>query len=287
MKITIKKGLNLHLKGEVSSADKIIKVKPSQVAVCPDDFEGFIPKTLVRQGQKVAVGEPILFHKGNPKIKLVSPVAGTVSSIERGERRHINHIAIQCDENPYSEVVTHKIIDIPEAFLDLLAESGLLSFIRQRPYGIIPNIDILPRDIFVTAFDSAPLAVTRTWGAGDIAALQAGASILAKISLGSVYVSRRDDSFPILKDVENVIFNGAHPAGLPGVQAANIKPVNKGEVIWTLSAETMWRIGMLVLNGKFDPTTRVTLCGSEIKDPYIAETIIGSEIAPLLSDHLE
>ena len=290
MEIKITKGLDLPLKGSVKIPFETKHIKVSQIAVAPDDFEGFVPKTEVRVNQSVVAGEALLYHKGDSRIKIVSPVNGTVSAIERGERRHIERIVIDC-KNEESGNQNASTLDYtnatPTQLIELLAQSGLLVFIRRRPYADIPPVNEVPRDIFVTAFDSAPLATNSEWSEQDFGALHAGASFLAKITPGKVFVSVRTPIKPFnIKGVETVIVEGPHPAGLPGVQAANIAPVNKGETIWTLSAETMWRIGRYILTGHFDATTYVTVCGSEIRTPYVAKTIIGVDCNALLNNEL-
>lgn len=287
MEITIKKGLDLRLQGAVELPASPVKVAVSRAAVCPDDYEGFIPKTDVRVGDKVSVGDPLLHDKNDPRIKLVSPVSGVVAAVDRGARRHIERVVVDVEGsgNESRKFDISRSAD-PEGAMQLLAESGLLALIRRRPYADIPAVDVRPRDIFVTAFDSAPLAVDRVWTAADTKALQAGASLLATVTTGKVYVSRRSDStLPALKNVTDVTVKGPHPAGLAGVQAANIAPVNKGETVWTLSAETMWRIGRLMTDGVVDSSTLVAVCGSCIDKPYVAATVAGAPVESLLKNH--
>lgn len=298
MKIRLKKGLDLRLEGGLKDpkAPKNIKVEnTSRAAISPDDFEGFIPKTEVKEGQKVKAGDALLYHKNDSRIKLCSPVTGTVAGVVRGERRHIDRIVVECDRQSETGTEGYKKFDVSperlktaESRIELLAESGLLAFIRRRPYADVPKVETRPRDIFVSAFDSAPLAVTRTWTAEDAKALEAGAKFLSGITEGKVYVSSRaEDRMPRIEGAVNVEIKGPHPAGLPGVQAANIAPVNKGETIWTLTAETMWRIGKLVTEGVFDPTTFVTVCGSRIKEPFIVKTVIGADVSPILEGQIK
>lgn len=295
MKISIKKGLDLRLQGVVDTQQKPIDITVSRVALTPDDFEGFVPKTGKRPGDKVLVGEEILHDKNNENIKIVSPLAGTVVAVNRGARRHIDSIVIEAENTSGGKSDSseqYKFFEKPSnptsrQLIEMLAYAGLLVFIRRRPFADIPDTTTLPRDIFVTAFDSAPLAVNRQWSDSDVAYLQSGASVLGNITCGKVYVSHRDgQSFPELQGVENVLVKGPHPSGLAGVQAANIAPLNAGETIWTLSAETMWRIGRLMTDGVFDPGTEVAVCGSCVTQPYIARTIIGAAVAPLLKDRL-
>lgn len=77
----------------------------------------------------------------------------------------------------------------------LLLDSGLWAQMRQRPYGIVPPPGTAPRDIFVTTFDSAPLAPDWSAFAADkIAELNAGVSLLRHLTDGDVYVGVRPGS---------------------------------------------------------------------------------------------
>lgn len=292
MRISIKKGLDLRLKGGISFPCEPQPVKVNRIAICPDDFEGLIPKCMVKPGDKILAGDALLYHKTDSRIKIVSPVNGVIADVKRGLRRHIDYIIINCVADvEVSRPNTQSPIDLrnysAENLMSLLAEKGLLVFIRRRPYADIPDISVRPRDIFVTGFDSAPLAYTRTWSENELKALQAGAEMLSRITSGKVYVSRRKGSQQL--NIDNIIdveVKGPHPSGLAGVLAANIRPVNKGETIWTLSVETLWRIGTMVLTGMPDFSTVVAVTGSCVDDPYLATTVIGAQIEPLLHGHL-
>ena len=83
--LDLKKGLDIPVKG--AAAQKVTKtVKPGVVAVKPTDFKGFLPRLLVKEGDRVLAGSPVLADKQKPQILVTSPVSGTVTSIVRGER---------------------------------------------------------------------------------------------------------------------------------------------------------------------------------------------------------
>lgn len=289
MKIKIKKGLSLRLEGQVELPITPVQVQTERVALYSDDFEGFIPKQEIKEGMPVKVGQPVLYHKNDSRIKIVSPVSGNVIAVERGFRRHIDRVILSNDGKfegiGSTPDLAHKTAT---QLIEMLAESGLLVLIRRRPYADIPKTDVLPRDIFVSAFDSSPLATDRIWTKEDQKTLQAGANILSKITKNKVYISKKEgQEIPSIKGVEEVTVKGHHPSGLPGVQAANIAPVNKGDTIWTLSLETMWRIGRYVLTGYIDPLCFVAVCGSCVSEPYVAKTVMGAQIDSLLKGRVK
>ncbi|MBO5720537.1 MAG: Na(+)-translocating NADH-quinone reductase subunit A [Bacteroidales bacterium] len=287
--VKIKRGLDIPLVGE---ATKNIQpaAKAEMYAIVPDDFHGVVPKILVKSGDEVKVGTPLMCDKNRPEIKFVSPVSGTVEAINRGERRKVLEIVVKSDDK--FDAVKFESLDVnkmePQAIKDTLLESGLFAFIKQRPYDVIANPEVAPRDIFVTAFDSAPLAPDFEFVAkGEEKALQAGIDALAKLTSGKVYVGVKADSQLALTGCQIVKFKGAHPAGNVGVQIANIAPVNKGEVVWTLSAFDLLLIGRLFATGKLDFSRIITLAGSEVKTPVYVKTVMGASISSIISSNIK
>ena len=68
--------------------------------------------------------------------------------------------------------------------------------------------------------------------------LQAGIEVMRRLTPGKVHLSVRakaEGQMPMLKGAELHTFAGKHPAGNVGVQIHHIDPVNKGEVVWTVS----------------------------------------------------
>ena len=288
MEISIKKGRDLPLAGAVPTPQAVsAAVEPQEVGVSPDDFPGFVPKVDVKEGDHILAGQPVLHHKENEAVKIVSPVSGTVAAVERGERRRILCVKVKPDAAP-SESVKFNVStsDDASAITGVLAASGLLAMMRQRPFDIVPDMSRVPRDIFVSAFDSAPLAVTLPIGDGDKELLEAGVALLSRVTRGKVYISRRAGAIPDIAGAVMVDVRGPHPAGLAGVQIANIKPVNKGETVWTLSADTLRRVGQLATTGTVDWHTCVAVTGSEVATPYIVRTVCGAAVEPLMAGHL-
>lgn len=286
--IKVKKGLDLPLEGAVADLNKIETKPCATVAVIPDDFPGFIPKMDVREGDRVAAGQALMHHKTCEAIRLASPAAGVVKGVIRGERRKILRVVVEVDG---SEALSHTVPALTDAAAcrTLLMESGLWAMMRQRPYDIVPAADAAIRDVFVTGFDSAPLAAAPAspLSAESRKRLEAGVKLLGVITEGKVYVSRRNSSaLPDLAGAEMVDVAGPHPAGNAGTVIAAVKPVNKGETVVTLDLPTLERIGALCLTGTVPMHTVVAVTGSEVKTPALVSTLIGAEIAPLLAGNL-
>lgn len=281
--IVVRRGYDLPLAGRTSEPETITQM-PERVAIYPSDFPGFTPKLAVKEGDSVNAGDAVMVDKNHPEVMLTSPVTGTVSAVRRGERRRILQVEINRTEELTPDVP--KINDSTSIKERLLA-SGLWSMMRQRPYDIVPNPDRTPRDIFVTGFDSAPLAhndIART----SNPSFEQGLKSLTQLTEGKVFVSiRPGQSHVEVPGVEYVTVSGPHPSGLPGVQASLIAPVNKGECIWTLDALTVAKIGRLTTDGVRDYSTQVIVDGPEVASPRIVNTIEGAEIAPIINGTLK
>lgn len=288
IKISLKKGLDLDILGGVSDLT-LTAVAPSTVAIVPDDYPGFTPKPAVKEGDRVESGQPLLYDKFNQQIKLVSPAAGTVKAVVRGERRKIERVVVEIDSHAKEPSAAKPSAGNADDARALLMESGLWAMMRQRPYDIVPDPDAKPRDIFVTGFDSAPLAAPSTvYLAGKERELAAGVELLSKLTEGKVYVSRHDGE--ALKDIpgaEMVDVSGPHPAGNASVLIANVAPVNKGETVWCLDIVTLARIGATVMTGKTPADTIVAVTGSEVEHPRLVSTLIGAELSALLAGNLK
>ena len=281
--VKIKKGLDIQLQG--APAPEISQSTDSLLyAIIPDDFTGLTPKVDVKPGDRVLAGSPVMHDKTLTDVVVTSPVSGEVVAVERGERRKVMKITIKPDMK--QEAVDFGKVSPETASVDdlksLLLKSGTFAFIKQRPYDIIANPNTTPRDIFVTAFDSAPLAPDYAFVLKDeLHFLETGLKALAKLTPGKVYVGVSKRSPLELKNGETDLFDGPHPAGNVGVQINHIAPINKGETVWTLNALDLLFIGRLLETGHVDFSRLVAVTGSEITKPHYVRTYAGASIASI------
>lgn len=157
--IKLHKGLNINLKGK--PAQEFFDVKqPDIYAIVPDDFHGVTPKVVVKEQEYVTAGGTLFVDKNHPEVKFVSPVSGVVTSVERGERRKVLSISIAAaKEQDYEEFGKKDVSTLTgEQVKAALLEAGLFSFIIQRPYIVVADPNAQPKGIFVSAFDTNPLA---------------------------------------------------------------------------------------------------------------------------------
>lgn len=286
--IKLTKGLDINLKGKPEEK-KFEAAKSDYFVMVPDNFYGLTPKVVVKEGDKVLAGTPLMFDKNHPEVKFVSPFSGEVTAVERGERRKVLGITVRKDaDNTYVEFGKKEVSKLTaEEVKETLLNGGVWPFITQRPYAIIADPTVAPRDIFVTAFDSAPLAPDFEYVAkGEQAAIQAALDALKKLTKGKVYVGMRPGSSVKLQGVEIVTVEGPHPAGNAGIQAHHIKPVNKGETIWTVSAFDLIIMGRLFTKGVADFERVIAVTGSEIANPGYVKGFAGTPVKDLINGNI-
>lgn len=284
----LKKGLNINLEG--TPEQKYASVKDAtKVTLVPDDLVGSTPKLVVRVGDAVKAGDVIWNDKLHPEIKIVSPVSGTVEDVVRGDRRKLLGVVISNDGKGAS--VTLPAVNVASASADeiksALLASGVWPLLKQRPYNVVANPEVQPRDIFVTAMDTAPLAPDFAFVVkGQEEDYKRGIAALAKLTAGKVYVGVKAGQKLGLTGAEEVEFDGPHPAGNVSVQINHIKPINKGEQVWTASAFDVIIMGR-ALAGKVDFTRTITIAGSEIVGPAYAKVLPGQSLAELLNGKIK
>ena len=281
--LVLKKGLDIPVKG--AAAQKVVKtVKPGVVAVKPTDFKGFLPRLLVKEGDRVLAGSPVLADKQKPQILVTSPVSGTVKSIVRGDKRKLLAVLVDADASQEYVDFGTKVPADADQVKELLLKTGLWGALIQRPYGVQADPALRPKAIFISSFSTAPLAADTEFTLGDrFADVQAGVNALAKLTDGGVHFSVNKavwNSSPFHK-VENAIVHsvsGKHPAGNVGVQISHIAPIQKGETVWTMPVLFVAALGHVINTGKLDLTRKVAVTGPVAADPAYVVALPGTPV---------
>lgn len=290
--ITLRKGLDINLQGKPEAAVSEAP-RAALYAVSPLDFEGVTPKLLVKAGERVKAGTPLFFSKNDERVLFTSPVSGEVAAVVRGEKRKVLAVTVAPDaEQQYAEFARPDLgAASREEIVEMLLRSGLWPMIVQRPYGIIADPSDMPKAIFVSAFDSAPLAPDYDFALqNEQNDLQTGIEVLCRLTAGKVHLSvhaRAGERMSRLSGVELHTFAGKHPAGNVGVQIHHIDPINKGEVVWTVNIQDMAIIGRLFNTGRVDMTRTIAVTGSEVERPAYVRTIAGARVDSILGGNLK
>lgn len=287
--IKISKGLNIRLVGE---AEKVT-ASPENVdtiLIKPTDFHGLIPKCVVNPGDEVKAGTPLFFDKKHPQVQYSSPVSGEVLEVIRGEKRKLIGIKILADkETRYAEVNIPALETASkDEIIAAMTAHGVWPYIKQRPFDVVANPNKMPKAVFISAFDSNPLAPDFDFAMqGYGPEFQHGLDVLAK--LAPVHLSvhselTKSEIFLKAKNVEIHTISGPHPSGNVGVQIHHIAPINKGEIAWTVNPQDVAIIGRLFLEKKYNPLRVIAITGSEVSRRRYAKVLPGTPMKALLAE---
>lgn len=288
--IKLRKGLDIHLKGR--AANSLMHLgKSAEYGLIPDFFVGVTPKVAVHEGDHVRAGDALFVNKSYPEVKFASPVSGTVSAIERGERRKVLCIKVKADAE--QEYVEHGKKDPSklsgDEVVNSLLDAGLFGYINQLPYAVSATPNEKPKAIFVSALRDMPLAGDfEVELNGNERYFQAGLTALSKIAKTYLGIGPKQKSKALTAaaDVETTIFDGPCPAGNVGVQVNHISPVNKGEVVWTVEPTAVIFFGRLFVEGKVDLTRRIAVAGSGITSQQYADVLVGTPLKSILEGNV-
>ncbi len=292
--INLKKGYNLKIVGEPEQTLNT-DVKVRTYAVKPTDFNGLspIPKMLVQVGDEVKAGTPLFFDKKLPEIMFCSPVSGEVAEIKRGAKRAIIEVVILADKkNTYLKLDTINPDNASrEAIIEHLLKTGLWPFLRQRPFNVVAGIDEAPKAIFISGFNTGPLAPDLNFTLkGEAAAFQTGVNVLKRLSKGKVHLSldgaNTCDTLSNVKGVEQHTFKGKHPAGNVGIQIHHIDPINKGDIVWTVDPQDVITIGRVFKDGEFNTERLYAIGGPVVKKPSYFKAFQGAAIEGIAKNNL-
>ncbi len=291
----LKKGLDIPIAGKPAKELRTIE-NQSIFKIHPVDIKGLKPKLLVKEGDQVKIGTPVLYNKLSEKVKFVSPASGTIKNIQFGPRRVINEISIESNGNT-DEYVTfesydeQKIIELSQDEIKrILLESGAWTYIRQRPFSKIANPDNNPKSIFISGFNTSPLTPDLNFiFENKNSGFQTGINALSKLTNGKVHLSvskKTDSTFTSVENVEIHTFNGPHPAGNIGIQIHHVDPLNLGDIVWYIDIQDVCAIGNTIQNGKFDVTKIITVGGSGVKSPEYIKTRRCASIGSFLQNNI-
>ena len=290
-----KKGYDIPIVGEPEEKMQQVPA-PKKVAVLPQEFRGIKPKLLVREGDAVKRGTPVIADKQKMEIVLVAPVSGVVTEINRGERRMLLEVVIESDgkdepevKGPWSAEAIAKMSR--EEVVSALLGSGLWPYIIQRPFLKIADPEDVPRDIFISGMTTAPLGADPNFMLqGEEEFFQTGLDVLRKLTDGKIYLSLDGNgrkiapAFEQAQGVEKNTFSGPHPAGNVGVHIHHIKPVRLGEKVWQIQPYAVALIGRFFKEGSYPNQRVVAVVGSSLKERSYFKAVTGTPISVLIPE---
>lgn len=294
LSVKLSKGLDIKIIGK---AERLLagEVDSALYGVRPVDFPGLIPKLNVKPGDRVSAGSPIFHDKIRPEIIFASPVSGTVVSVIRGDRRKLMEVVIEKNGNDYIDFGIADPSGLSrEKIRESLLVSGLWPVVRQRPYHIVANPQDVPKAIFISGFDTSPLAPDYNFimDNSSESLFRRGITALKKLTDGKInlVLNGKGDSSAVLKnasDVEISQFSGPHPAGNVGIQIHHLDPLNKGEIVWFVNLQDVLAIGRLFEEGRYNHERIVALTGSEIMHPQYYRIKSGVSVSSMTNGNVK
>jgi Na+-transporting NADH:ubiquinone oxidoreductase subunit A len=282
----IKKGLDLPISG-VPSSELEDSSKISTVAVLGSDYNGLKPTMLVKVGDSVSAGQKLLEDKKNPGVYVNSPANGSISSINRGDKRRFLSIEIDCNDDV--ESLVFKTPENADETLKLIQDSGLWSSFKTRPFNRTPKIDALPKAIFVNACDTNPLS-TDPFNIIKIDQdlFNLGLKTLASVFSIPIHCCYQNTNFDMsIESINYHQFTGPHPAGLTSTHIHNIYPVGKNRTVWSIGYQDCISLGYLLQKNKIRTSKIIALSGENVFEPKLLRTRIGSNISSLTAGKIE
>ena len=289
----IKKGFDIRISG---SAQRVIggELVSDYYGIRPPDFPGLIPRMALKPGDRVKAGTTLFTDKQKPEIRFASPVSGIIKAVNRGEQRKILEVVIEREGDEYEDFGKSDPFKTGrQEIKQKLLQAGLWPVIRQRPYHIVANPAGNPKSIFISGFDTAPLAPDMNFimDNSNVHLFQTGLNVLAQLTDGKVnlILNGACEPSPVLKNaasVEITYFSGPHPAGNVGVHIHHLDPVNKGEVVWYVNLQDVIAIGCLFEEGVYRHDRIIALAGSEVVNPQYYKVRSGIAVKAVTASNL-
>lgn len=300
--INIKKGLDVPISGAPSqqitaagnsSGSSGATVKT--VAVTGPCFIGMKPTMAVKEGDKVSLGQKLFEDKKTPGVIYTAPAAGTVSTINRGDKRVLESVVIEIDSA--GDELSFKSYGIDEldsldrqTAVSQLVESGQWVGFRTRPFSKVPAVDAVPSAIFVTATDTNPLAADPAVVISEYSAdFQSGLKVVSRLTEGRVFVCTGDTdvSVPSVENIQVEQFKGMHPAGNAGTHIHYLRPASLVNSVWTVGYQDVIAIGKLFTTGKLWADRVISVAGPQVIEPGLVLSRLGANLNELTSGNLK
>ena len=282
--IRIKKGLNIPING--SPTEEIVdSTRSRSVAILGNDYVGMKPTMLVEEGDRVKLGQALFEDKKNPGVIFTSPAGGKVESINRGDRRVLQSVVIEVEQeeeteefNRYSEDELDKTTSAE--IRSQLIKSGSWTAFRTRPYSKIPGVEEIPNNIFISLLDTQPLSPNPEIIINlNTDNFNFGLKVLKRLVDCPIHISTGPNSNLDLPEDDQVIkhiFSGPHPAGLVGTQMHYISPASLSNINWTIGYQDVIAIGAQFRTGKVFVERVVSLAGPQVNEPKYLKTRLGA-----------
>lgn len=290
MQINVRKGLDLK-PGEHPVTTAAEEKTAATAGLLGRDFPGVKFHVRVEVGSRVRAGEAIAHDRQRPDIVFTAPADGIVSAVHHGKRRALRSIEITQEHAAEAGVEFNPPALEKDAIRRFMQSSGLWTAFRKRPFGHVPDPDVDPAALLVTAIDTEPFApdpvhvVTAhtDW-------FELGLDVISAIYEGPVFLCQEPGAHVpcgASDRLQRAEFAGPHPAGLPGTHIHFLCPIgfNGGEV-WHIGYQDVIAIGCLWQTGNLWLKRTIALAGPAVIRPRVLTVPLGASTDELVRDEL-
>lgn len=276
----MKGGLDVPLHGSIKN-NNLDKTYTKFSAVLADDYFGFKPKILVREGDQVFKGAQLLEDKTNPGFTINSPVNGEIHEINRGEKRALVSIVIKKTND---DLIA---FDQANNKIENLKNASLWDSFRERPFNRVPNVNTKPDFLFINACKVDGLEVSPNQILeGENENFLAGIKYLIEAFDCEVNLCSYSNIYVGNLAINQYVVEGKYPAGNSSIHIQNIKPLTKNTKTWTMNWQDVVRIGNSVKSGNFCFDKYISICGPACDEPKVVKTNLGANMEELTAGML-
>lgn len=290
----IKQGLDIRLAGKPAAILSDVSGGKDLLSIPLAEFDGFKLRVLVKDGDPVKRGQALCRDKKNDDFLITSPVAGTVKTVNYGERRVLLSIDVEPSGDETESFPSFTADTVLKASADqvvkLLANAGLLPLLRRRPFSRIPDPAVKPKSVFVNAMSTAPFRPDAAFLVGLRAAeFQAGLDALSRIAPTFLCHAAGDTAFSAFQNARVHAFEGPHPSGNTSTHIHALDAISPGDTVWTIPAAHVILLGEFLLSGKVPGSRYLVAGGAGLKESGRRHyrVRVGQKIAGVIGGALE
>ena len=296
--IKVTRGLDIPIAGQpMQTYNSKNLLQSDNYAVLASDYAGLKPAMNVQVGDVVKKGDKLFHDKKDPDVSYVTPVAGSIIEINRGDKRAFISVVIARDDSIGNKkfAVKTNIKELSrETITKVLAVSGDWTAFRTRPFNVVPKLDYNPDAIFINVMDSNPLAIDTAIVVNESKSdFIRGVQLISKLTDGDVFIStpprlnlKSDINSNTVANIHINKFWGPHPVGLTSTHISRIKPMKSKDKFMCINYQDVIAIGSLFETGEINNERSISIAGPSVVNPILYRTISGSSCQQLVADKL-
>ncbi len=293
--LQLPKGFNFALQGRPEEEIDILG-RPDRVGLLPEQIAFVKPRLLVRPGDPVRIGSPLIEDKRNPAIKFPSPGGGRVAEINFGPRRVIKEVVIELDEQ--EDAVTFDALTADQLdqidrqdLVQRIIDSGLWALLRRLPYRDVAPVDRTPPAILVNLDNKQPfMPAPSLYLEGRTDLFEYGLAVLNKLAQGRVFVGTAASQGALLESLRELVthvYTGAYPADDPGVLVYRTKRKPADNHAWYIQGQDLLMLAHLLKTGQYATRRVYALGGACVSRPMHLGARLGAPLAQLMDGRLD